>query len=262
MQPTAFSLAGLDLQSGYYRISETDAFGTAEREIKAMQLAREDGAVAVFKRFKDRNINASGVIKAPDKSTAEASLDQLKAAIAGLNALSNLDVGYRGSTRRWQVFSANILVPRGGRDVSVIPFSLQLYSPKPYALDTAASTLVTPGNHTTGTSYWPIIVSGSYPAQPVITLTVSAINPSNSSVDIIVGNSAENRYLTIRGQRTVGDIITIDTQNKQLYINGTLTQPYGGQFPLWAPGPGTVEISDTATTRTIAVADSYTPRWL
>lgn len=262
MQPTAFNLAGLDLQSGYFRITDTDAFGTAEREIKAMQIAREDGAVAVFKRFKDRNITADGYIKAPDKTTAEASLDQLKAAVAGLSALTNLDVGYRGGTRRWQVFSANIVVGRKGHDVSFIPFSLQMYSPKPYAVDTAASTLVTPGNHTAGSSYWPLTVAGSYPAQPVITLTISALNPTNSSIDIIVGNSAESRYLTIRGQRAVNDVITIDTLNKQLYINGTLTQPYGGQFPLWAPGPGTLEISDTATSRTIAVADSYTPRWL
>lgn len=262
MQPTSFAISGLDLQSGYFAITDTDAFSTAERDIKAVQLAREDGAVAVFKRFKDRNIGADGYINAPDKTTAETSLDQLKAAIAGLTQAANLDVGYRGSIRRWSVLNAQIMVPRKREDVSYIPFSLQFYSPKPYATDGTSGTLVTPGNHTAGTSYWPLTVNGSYPAQPVITLTISALNPTNSSIDITVSNSAENRTLTIRGTRSVGDVITIDTLNKQLYINGTLTQPYGGQFPLWAPGAGTLEVSDTATSRTIAVADSYNPRWL
>ena len=261
MQPTSFAVLGLDLQSGYFRVTETDAYGSAEREIKAVQLAREDGAVAVFKRFKDRNITVSGYIKAPDKDTAEASLDQLKTLIASAN-IGALDVGYRSGYRRWNVLNANIIVGRAPQDISYIPFSLQFYSPKPYATDGTTASLITPAVLTTGSNYLSAAVVGSYPAQPVFTLVVNSISPTISSVDIIIGNSAEGRYLTIRGIRTAGDVITIDCENKQLYINGVLTLPYGGQFPLWAAGPGTVEVSDTASSRNISISDGYPPRWL
>lgn len=261
MQPTSFAILGLDLQSGDFRVTDTDAFGSAERDIKALQLAREDGAVAVFKRFKDRNINVNGYIKSTDKASAEASLDQLKTLVASAN-LGNLDVGYRNGIRRWNVLNANIIIGRSGQDISYIPYSMQFYSPKPYATDNTTSNIITPATLTTGSNYLAAAVLGSYPAQPVFTLTVNSISPTISSVDIIIGNSAEGRYLTIRGIRTAGDVITVDCQNKQLFINGVLTLPYGGQFPLWAPGPGTVEVSDTASTRNISISDSYPPRWL
>lgn len=254
----AITLDGLDLQAGYFRIVETDAFNAPPKAVSVLELARKDGAKAVFEKFGSRKINLTGYIQADTEDNADGALDQLKSYVnrRGLE----LKVAYRGDYRVWGVNVESLQTARKNTDVSRMPFNLSMVAPNPFATDTSRTTLVDETGITTATNI-ALVGGGSYFASPLTVITINDITPDDDYVTITIGNAIENTYMSITGIFAIGDVITIDSFNEIIYKNSDIIEG-DGIFPYWSPTGGTFEYSFDATTLDVDIFSDYYRRWL
>lgn len=252
------TLDGLDLQAGYFRIVETDLFNAPPKTIDVIELARKDGAKAVFQKFGNRKFNLTGYIQADTEDNADASLDQLKAYVNRRNL--TLKMGYRGSNRVWTVDIESLQTARKNTDVSRMPFNLQGIAPNPFASDESRTTLVDESGITEATNI-PVSPVGSYFAQPLTVITINSVNPDDSDITISIGNAIENTYMDITNTFQAGDVLTIDSFNEIIYKNSEIIEG-DGLFPVWSPTGGTFEYSFDATSLDVDIFSDYLGRWL
>lgn len=256
----SFSFAGLDISSGFYRITETDVFSNPDREVKAIELARADGSEAVFDRYKDRSITMAGIIKNTTSDLVEAQLDTLKQYVQATGAL---DVGYAGGIRRWpNTKLQNLIVTRDAGDITQMGVSYNFYAPKAWALDTTQGQLVTnPTTITAASNSYAVNVAGSYPALPIYTFTINSISVTSSWV-LILSNTAESRFLTITiPAPAAGGVLVVDCVNTLVTYNSTPVRATG-RYPVFAPLSGTLGISDNGAARNLTLAAPYDKRYL
>jgi len=251
-------LDGLDLQAGYFKISETDAFDAPDKDVDVIDLARKDGAKAVFEKFKARRINLTGYIQAPDEDSADAALDQIKSYV-NRNGLE-LKIDFRGAYRVWNVNAESLQIARKGTDVSRMGFNLQFVAPNPFAKDETETTLVEQNGVTSSVNI-PVVAGGSYFALPLTTITIVDIDPDDDYTTLSIGNAIENTYMSIRGIFQAGDVITIDSLNEIIYKNSEIIEG-DGIFPVWSPTGGTFEFTFDADTVEVDILSKYYRRWL
>lgn len=255
-----FSFNGFGLSTDPYRVTDTDAFTAPTKEITVAELARAHGGVALFRRFKPRTINISGYFKDADSDALEADLDALKNNL--LNVTGQLAVGYRSGFRYWTAEGQNVNISRGATDVTKMAYSAQFLAPSPFATDGTTQNLFTAVTGNTNRSFQLGVNNiGTFLALPFITITMTAISPTNAPITITIGNPATNEYLSFSGTFNNGDVITIDVVNEQIYQNATLLNPTG-LFPTWLPGAGIMDYSDTAASGTLSLTGTYPPRYL
>lgn len=256
--PKEFYLNGFGLHDGAFRITDTDVFSMAPKVNKLIELARSDGGVQVMEKFAAKPISLTGTINADSSSELEAYIDQLKTYVGQKNM--RLEVGYRNGYRLWTVNVENCSIARSATEVSRCGFSLALRAPKPYAVDYDSDVFVGETGRTAAFSVG-VDAGGTYLVFPVFEITINSINPDDSETTITIGNPAEDRFINVTDIFQAGDVITVDSVYKQVYKNDTLLRPTGN-FPVWLPGAGTFEYSDTATTRNIDISANYDYRWL
>ena len=254
----AVTLDGLDLQSGYFRIVETDAFNAPPKAVDIIDLARKDGARAVFEKFKDRKINLTGYIQADTEDNADGALDQLKSYVTrrGLD----LKLAYRGSFRKWRVNVENLQTARKNTDVSRMPFNIGLVAPNPFAVDETTTNLVRQSGITSSVNI-PVVAGGSYFALPITVITINSIKPDDDYATLSIGNAIENTYMDVRGIFEAGDVITIDSENEIIYKNSEVIEG-DGNWPIWSPTGGTFEFTFDATSINVDIDSDYYRRWL
>lgn len=252
------TLDGLDLQAGYFRITETDLFNAPPKSIEVIELARKDGAKAVFEKYGHRKFNLTGYIQTDTSDNADASLDQLKAYVNRRNLALAMD--YRSSTRNWTVNIDSLQVARKGTDVSRMGFNIQGVAPNPFATDNDKTTLVDETGISSATNI-PVSAGGSYFAQPLTIITINSVNPDDQDITISIGNAIENTYLDIVNTFQAGDILTIDSFNEIIYKNSEIIEG-DGLFPIWSPTGGTFEFSFDAVALNVDIFSDYYRRWL
>lgn len=155
----------------------------------------------------------------------------------------------------------NVSISRGATDLTRAGWSAQFYMPIPFSTDGSTETLASVTGATTPSQQLPTTNIGTYLGLPYITLTITALEPNISDVDIVIGNPSSGEYITISDTFADGDTVIIDTVNKQVFHNSQLINPVGN-FPAWAPGNGLLDYSDSGTTRTISLTATYEPRYL
>lgn len=249
-----------DLTDGAYQATDTDAFNAPQKDVKIIELARTDGSLQLLDRLKGRNILVEGWIVTDTSAQLTDAMDALKALmIAGDKALR---VTEDGKYREWSNAKLNnVMITRGGRDLTFAKFSAEFFTPLPYALDGVTDALVTIAAQTAAASATALSAGGSYYAKPEITITLTALEPNTAPVTIVIGNPATSQYLTITSTFADGDVLTIDTVNHRVFQNATLIS-VDGQFPLWLPGAGTFDYSDTGSSRTVAISVTNPRKWL
>jgi len=258
MAKRGFTIDGLDLQDGYFSVVDTDIFSAPPKDIDLIELARKDGAKAVFERFGSKPINFTGYIQAPTSELYDGAEDQLKA--FAIRRGLTLKGDYRGTTRVWTVNVKNIGITKRNTDVSRSVYSLNLVAPNPFGKDETETTLVDESGITSATNI-PVVGGGSYFAQPLIIITINSVNPDDSNVTLSIGNASENTYMDVTDILVAGDIITIDSFNEIIYKNSEIIEG-DGIFPIWSPTGGTFEFSFDATTIDVDILATYYKRWL
>ncbi len=251
-------LDGLDLQANDYRIVDTDLFSSPPKTVTVLELARKDGAKAVFERFGNRKANLTGYIQTDTEDNADEALDYLKTFVSrrGLE----LKVGYRGENRVWNINIESLQVARKNTDVSRMGFNLAFVAPNPFAKDEYETSFVNETGITSATNI-PIVGGGSYFVQPLTVITINSIDPDDELVTISIGNAAESTYMDITNMFQAGDVLTIDSFNEIIYKNSEIIEG-DGLFPIWAPEGGTFEFSFDADTIDVDILSTYYRRWL
>lgn len=261
MTPKAISFKGFDLQADPFKVVRApDLYNSPELEITAYELARSDGAESVYRRYKSRSFVLNGNISVDTPADLEPAIDTLKLAL--LNQVGDLAATWGSGLRYFNSECRNIAIALDQADVTRCGWSAQFYMKQPFSTDNVTRDLITAvAGSTVGSFSASTNVLGTYFAAPYIVLTLTALDPNNSDVSIVIGNPATNESITITEQFADGDVITFDTLKKQIFKNATLI-PGVGNFPTWMPGAGLITYGDTATTRTISLAATYIARYL
>lgn len=253
------TFAGADLSSGANTVTETDAFSAPSKTTKIIELARRDGSVQVFEKFNSKTIQVSGYVKADTGLNLRAAMDQLKKLL--LAPKSSLVLTEDGYPMTWdQTKMRNLNIARDRNQVTYATWSAEFFSQQPFGLDGVSDTWFDQ-DVTAASNVVAFNVNGTYPGYPIIDITVTSINPNDSDTTIVFGNPATSQLLEITRTFHNGDIISIDTLNRRVFIGTELVSP-DGQFPAWIPGAGTFEISDIATTRTLHIKAVAPRRYL
>lgn len=253
------SFAGVDLSSGKFTVTETDAFSAPSKTAKIIELARRDGSVQVFEKFNSRTIEVSGYVKGDSGLDLRAAMDQIKRLL--LSPKSSLTLTEDGYPMTWdQTKMRNLNIVRDRNQVTYATWSAEFFSQQPFGVDGVSDTWF--NQAVTGpTQSVAFNVNGTYPGYPIIDITITSINPNDSETTIVFGNPATSQMLEITRIFKNGDIINVDTLNRRVFIGTELISP-DGQFPAWVPGAGTFEISDLATARNINIKAVAPRRYL
>jgi len=252
---------GFNLQSEPYKVTfEEGLFNSPLKDIILYELARSDNAVAVYRRYKSREFTLGGHIKTDSSDSLEAAIDALKAAL--LLQSGELAVGWAGGTRYFEAECANLNINRRNTELDHSGWSAQFVMPVPFSTDGVTRDFITAvSGHTLATLQVGVNNIGTYLAYPFITLVITALEPNTSNVTFTFTNPATSENISITDEFADGDTITLDTLNKQIFRGSELLAGVGN-FPAWQPGSGLLELSDTATSRTISLSATYIARYL
>lgn len=255
----AISYNSLDLQDSTYRTSEIEHVQMPKREINTAKRARRTGESFISGWFGGRKIRIKGHILADTAAGLQTAVDALQAAINSEGA--NLDIGYGGSTRRYEnaVVEAQ-KIPKKGFHHTFVPYEITFYIPD--GVGVATSQTQEGDTAQTGDITESLTIAGSADALPVITITV------NSATDfsvLKVRNDTRDEELIIGpsggGSFSAADVIEIDCENMTVKINSTEVD-YTGIFPLWDPGSQDLNLDLTFTAVNYDWDFDYYPRYL
>lgn len=241
------SYNALNLHASPYSVTGYDGYGMPEVEIKSIELARHDGAIQTAQRVGSRTITVEGQIKTLTKPELIAAIDNLKAYLyqtRGSLVVTDED----GITRTFEATPRNVSIVRARGGATQATYSISFYCPKPYS--TSQNVTLASVNNTAQSTNVPFSVGGTYPAEPVVTLTINSITAGLQT--ITVGNQAANRSISITRSFVAGDSIVIDHAKKSVYVNTTKVD-YEGAFTKWDVGGGSMSYVDTAGTRNVDI---------
>ena len=252
------TFAGIDLQDGEYTTTETDGFGSPQKEAKILQLARQNGSIQVFERILSRSITAGGYIKAENGLALKQAMDVLKSQL--LSGEQLLRITEDGEYREWTARMRNINIARDRNQVTYATWSAEFFSEKPFSVDGITDTIVDETITADSDNFYFNNV-GSYYGQPEITIILTDIEPNSTPITISIGNPSTSQFLDFTDTFQDGDTITINTLTRRCFKG---TQPISpeGEFPAWLPGPGTFAYSDTGTSRSVDITATLLRRYL
>lgn len=232
-------------------LTNIDHLRLAERENQLESRANRSGAVLVQSRLSTKPIYLEGYYIGSSVSDAQNMYDTLAQA---LNRQERpLVVPHAGGTRRYTATPQNLVIsqPDG---LNRLTFSFEFVVPEGSSAEQSATTLVDT-SVTTASSTIPLSVSGSVTARPTITLTFTSVTGGTGKT-VTIRNARDFIGLTFDRDFVSGDVITIDSDEFQIYINGVLTEP-SGRMPTWEAGSGSLYYSDTFTSRQVEINATY-----
>lgn len=222
-------------------------------------LADADGSSIPSINYPSKRIVIGGTIHGSDQDDLDARIDEFKAYFNGKD--KNLDIDYRGGTRRY-IATKNTLSVEREQTSLYATFGVEFVCTDPFGLDTTTTDLWAMKNNFTNATFTETpTIGGSAPIQlPVITITIDALTGDGDYVQI--SNDNNNQELLIYGLGLeAGDVIVIDCVERTVTVNGTEVDYYGTFLELEL-GANSITYTDGFTTRTVDVAAVYTKRWL
>lgn len=255
----AVSFEGFDLTSGFYRVNKLNPIGSSNKSTTLLPLARADGSLRVFQSYDSKNIVVEGQIVTSSRTELEGAIDTLKAELR--KEEGDLQYDWGSGVRIHRCTVTEFSIDRQPENISFVPYRIVFECESPFATDGTTDTIVNNVNVTAALAYLNLTVGGTYDANPVITVTITAINPSVTASQLTFGNTVNSQYLTVEEIFTAGDVLTIDCDNYRVFHNGVFKKATG-QFPSFAVGAGVLEYSDNCTTRNITVTATAERRYL
>ena len=254
---TGITFNGTDLTtvSSYVSFIYRDIHDLATRTLIDYKRARTDGHAFVSVDYEQRTLTLLGIIAAPTRDAFGTARDTLLAACQGKNGI--LIIPESGGNRQFNATMTNLVMTDkegGGFDAFTLTFTMS--DPFGYATSATVSSL---GTYTASpTTYTPTFL-GSYDAVPAITLTVNSFTGSGLQ-SITMTDPNTGRAQTVTRVWTAGDVVIFDTKNKQVTVNGIVTQ-WSGALLSWPVGAGSITFTDTFTARNITASLSQIPRY-
>lgn len=222
-------------------------------------LADADGSSIPSLNYPSKKILIGGTIHGSTQDDLDERIDNFKAYFNGKN--KNLDIDYRGGTRRY-IATKNAMSVEREQTTLYATFRVEFICTIPFGVDTTTTNLWAAKTGFTSPTFTETpTIEGSAPYQyPVITITLTAITGAGDYVQI--SNDNNGQELLLYGLGLVnGDVIVIDALNRVVTVNG-IEVDYYGTFLELEPGANSLTYTDGFTTRTINVSAVYTKRWL
>lgn len=222
-------------------------------------LADADGSSIPSLNYPSKTIVIGGTIHGSTQNNLDERIDDFKGYFNGKD--KNLDIAYRGGTRRY-IATKNALSVEREQTSLYATFRVEFICTVPFGLDTATTNLwAAKTGFTSATFTETPTVAGNAPFQfPVITITINSLTGSGDYVQI--SNDNNNQELLIFGIGLAnGDVIVIDCAQRTVTLNGSEID-YFGTFLELEPGANSITYTDGFTTRNVDVAAVYTKRWL
>lgn len=250
------SYGDFNLQADGVTVTGTDVYSAPTNNIQADPLAERDGALIVKQQFGKKTFTVEGYIRKDTIIELEAALDTFKLAMSKKN--QGFDIDYAGGIRRYLASAQNNIISRRG--LTSAGFSVEFVSPDGMGWDLESAVLISPTSISVSNTTLALSVGGSYKADPVVKVTVSAVTGGTSKT-ITLSNAATLRSVSVTRTWTAGDVLEIDTLKGSVLVNG-IAHDFTGQLLSFDPGDGGIGYLDDFTTRTVALEASYTKRWL
>ncbi len=235
----------------------TNPYNPAKRGLTIQDLARTNKAKINSGFYNKRTLLVKCGITRPTRDLAEQSFDTLM----GLLQLREkaLLLQQSGGLRQFTAsYSDTTFSVEGG---SYLEFTLVFETSDHYGYDLNSTLLNQITNFTSANKTDQISVGGSAEWQsPITVITFSALT-GGTSATVRVGNDATGQIITVTRTFAPGDVLTIDSLNQSVQVNGAEVS-FTGAFPEWNIGVGYVSYSDTLTTRTFSSTMTYKKRYV
>lgn len=237
-------------------ITNDDHMRHASYDNQIERRANRPGGVLVESSYGTKPITIEGYYDGDDIVDAQNMYDTLSQAVNRQERL--LVVPHAGGTRSFTATPENVVIkePNG---LNRLEFSIEFVVPEGSSTSDADTTLIASTVITTATSTIPISVLGSVVARPKFTLTFTSVSGGTAGT-VSLRNARDFIGVSITHDWVTGDILTVDSDNFEIFINGVKTEPTG-RFPTFQNGTGSVYYSDTFTTRSVTLSATYKARY-
>lgn len=235
----------------------TDPYKPPKRVLSISDIARSDSAKLNSAFYRKKVVTVTVALQRATRGLLETSIDSLMSILQGQE--KELVLQQSNTNRKYICTLADVVVNRDGG--AYVELDLVFECSDRFGYDTAATLLAQVSGYTSYLKTTQITVDGSAPWQvPLIIITYTAITDGTSKT-VTVGNDANGQQLTITRTWAAGDVITIDSKNKSVKVNGVEFAAEGA-IPEWARGVGYITVTDNFTARTYSMTMTYVKRYV
>lgn len=249
---------GYDFAANGLTITELDMYSRAPKRIQLEDLAVEDGAVQVSTRYGAKPISITGSFR-PRATTEQLESDIRMFIMAMIGDERALDIPDAGDTIRFIATAEAPLIKRYRGGATTAEFNVTFIVPSSYGSDLTPLTLISQTFNAQSIDI-PMLVGGSYKAQPDITLTINTVTGGGPNKTLNLFNPATTEGLIITRNWVAGDSLTFNARDRQVYLNNTQIFARGA-FPSWQPGNQVLSYFDDFSTRNVTLLVTYTRHW-
>jgi phage-related protein len=223
------------------------------RDIKIHKLARRSLSIITSSEYSQKSIPVFLDVCSGTKQQTEATITFIKGLLQGQNGQlkvlqSGLEVNYTSTMNEFNIeWNANHAY-----------CTIVFLASDPVGNATQSVTAVNKTGITSSSDSTTFVVQGSFDAEPVITVNVSAVTGGTGGT-INLTNAVTQQGITITTNYSDGDILIVNSKELTVTLNG-INLDFVGLFPLFPAGVQQFSYSDTFTTRTVDIFASYTPR--
>jgi hypothetical protein len=254
------SFNGTSLQSNNILMADVAHDEQAHKKIARLELARGDGSKITNIQYTHKQVSLTGRIIGTSVLDLKARLDALKAALTGQDKNLDVDEG-DGVIRRYVATLEGFTATRAKIGPNAAEIMLSFLIPTAFATDSATTTIINAQAVTTSpANFTPTFAGTIATQQPILTLTLTTI-ASTGYDTVSIGNSTSGQIISISRTWANGDVMAVDCFAQSVLVNSVATD-YMGAFPSWTPGSGSVQVTDTFSSRSALLTATNLSRYL
>ena len=214
-----------------------------DKNISLKQDTIRDGFDILSTQYSQKTITANGWLISDSGSNLKTLIDNFKNNLRPKE--QNLDIetyGGSGVYTRWTATTQNIVIPEEHYQITQKPFEVSFLC-EPFGKATTSTTInLNSGNNIAASPYNEAIsITGTYKAEPVITITVV----SETTMTVIkFDNTTTGDWLQVARSFSAGEVLVIDCENETVQVDGTDVD-FTGVFIGCDPSTNNITITTT-----------------
>lgn len=264
---TTITFAGTSLQTSNIVCAGIQHEDIAQKNLNVQKYGVREGGKFVVSTFDVKKITLSGYIKGSSQSDLEGRVDDFKKLLNKFE--QNLDIEYRGGTRRFKATMTQLLFDRKHWNIDYLPWEATFTVTDPplgRSLDTStlvmAANVLSSASTVTGTQNGFEDFGGTFRPRPILKFTFTSINGFRRLQFLNTDEEGELTATQIQNLKLYdGDIITIDMEKSEVRLNGTLID-YDFGLPKFSLSNNTYRLKIIAQDYNVSFKVIYTPLWL
>lgn len=219
-------------------VSRINRVNLPDREMQMEGVAYSDGFSIQANFYRSRTIALEGHFLATSNAHLLDTIDTYKKNLQGIN--KNLDVDYAGTIRRYKATLQRFSAPEDYYHVTHIPYTVEFIC-QPFGYATNPVTISLSGITATSSAQT-VSTMGTYKSLPTITLTFTS---ASGVSEVSIANTTNNDILKFNDPITTGDVLVINSETKEVTLNGAIAD-FVGPFPRLVAGSNSMTFEVTA----------------